>query len=113
MDSYINKGGSVIVSGFPQEYPDGYQGFDWGIRFKASGNLVKTDSSYFLGYNADTAGGDSGGPVYVEDGIIVNGKLEDYRTAIGIHIAGGTYNTGVKITPEIFKFYMSNPYTTA
>lgn len=115
MDSYINKKGEVTVSGFPQEYPDGYKDLNWGIRFKSSGNLVahNDNSSYILKYNADTSGGDSGGPVYVEEGLIVNGQLKHYRTAIGIHTIGGTYdNGGVKITPEIFKFYMSNPNIT-
>ena len=114
MDSYIDKEGAVSVSGFPQEYPDGYQGLDWGIRFKSSGNILSEyKHPQLLRHNVDTTYGDSGGPVYVENGIILNGKLEDYRTAIAIDVShNNSYNTGVKITPEIFKFYMSNPYKT-
>lgn len=37
LDQYINDKGKVTVSGFPQEYPDGYEDSEYGLRFKASG----------------------------------------------------------------------------
>ena len=111
LDSYADKKGSVIVSGFPQEYPDGYKDADWGIRFKASGNIV-SKNSYMLDYNADTSYGDSGGPVYIEEGIVVNGKLESYKTAIAINVCHSSYNSGVRMTAETLKLYGDNPYKT-
>ncbi|MDE5861192.1 MAG: trypsin-like peptidase domain-containing protein [Ruminococcus sp.] len=110
LDSYADKNGSVIVSGFPGEYPDDYKGADWGIRFKAKGNIIGHNLDAF-NYNADTFGGTSGGPVYIEEGITtVDGKLHEYKTAIAIHKTSG--NWGAKITSELLKFYKDNPYKT-
>ena len=109
LDSYADKKGSVIVSGFPQEYPEGYENASWGIRFKAAGNITGKTSDAFQ-YNADTAGGCSGGPVYIEEGITVNGKLEEYKTVIAINKASG--NWGARMTAELLKFYGDNPYKT-
>jgi len=115
-DNYIANSGSVVVSGFPQSYPSGYSNADWGIRFKASGTLNSSYSSnnYRLWYTADTAGGDSGGPVYVQEGVSANNTLYEYKSVIGIHTngtyEGGSYNSGVRITDDILKFYYENNY---
>lgn len=114
LDSYVNNQGSVIVSGFPIQYPDGYSNADWGIRFKAAGNImIQHTTSKLLRYNADMTNGDSGGPVYLEEGIVVNGKLKQYKTVIAINVCQDLYcNTGVRMTGEILKFYGDNPYKT-
>ena len=60
-------------------------------------------------YTADTAGGDSGGPVYVEEGFTANGQWYSYKTVIGINsFAADNYNTGIRITPELLAFYNHN-----
>ncbi|MDE6672198.1 MAG: trypsin-like peptidase domain-containing protein [Ruminococcus sp.] len=109
LDSYADKNGSVIVSGFPQKYPDGYDNKNWGIRFKAKGNIIGKTVDAFQ-YDADVASGDSGGPVYIEEGIVVNGELYEYKTVIAIHKASG--NWGAKITPKLAKLYGDNPHKT-
>lgn len=108
-DDYINKHGEVIASGFPQEYPANYKGQPYGIRFKAKGRITGVTTMDIL-YNADTAGGDSGGPVYAEEGFTTNsGERYDYKTVVAIHVAtSGIDNIGVRITPDILKFYMNN-----
>jgi len=110
LDEYIDKKGDVIVSGFPQEYPDNYHGQPYGIRFKAKGKITGSRRADIL-YDADVAGGDSGGPVYVEEGFTINGgDCYDYKTVIAINVASsGIDNFGVKITPDLLKFYNDNP----
>lgn len=111
LDIYADNNGSVIVSGFPNPdyYPDDYKGKEWGIRFKAAGNIIGKTSDAFQ-YNADTAGGCSGGPVYIEEKIIVNGELHEYKTAIAINKTSG--NWGARMTAEVLKLYGGNPYKT-
>lgn len=101
----------VVVSGFPQEYPDGYGSGPCEIRFKAAGNIYSQWNEHHLYYTADTAGGDSGGPVYVEEGFTANGQWYSYKTVVGINkSSAGAYNTGVRITPELLAFYNHNQY---
>ena len=115
-DNYIANSGSVVVSGFPQDYPSEYSHAEWGIRFKASGTLNSSSSSnnYRLWYNADTSGGDSGGPVYVQEGVSANNTLYEYKSVIGIHTngagQGGSYNSGIRVTDDILRFYYENNY---
>ena len=113
-DDYLNNtSNQVVVSGFPQEYPNGYPEVNdetYGLRFKASGNVKYNSDPYRLSYNADTAGGDSGGPVYVEEGYMTNyneqHEWHEYKTVVGIHTNAG--NSGVRITPELLAFYNNN-----
>ena len=114
LDSYADNNGSVIVSGFPDSnyYPNDYKGKKWGIRFKAKGNIIgKTQE--MLRYNADTAEGDSGGPVYIEEKRMVNGNLQEYKTAIAINVCyNNDYNASVRMTAEVLKLYGDNPNKT-
>lgn len=110
-DSYISNLGSVVVSGFPQEsaYPPGYSGSDYGLRFKAVGNLMNYINSFNIHYDADMSNGDSGGPVYVEEGKYISGTLYSYKSVIGINVSQNTsYNCGVRITDDILRFYYEN-----
>jgi hypothetical protein len=116
LDSYVNNQGNVTVSGFPKNYPSGYDSSEQGIRFKAVGNITgKTENNLRLTYNADTAGGDSGGPVYVNESFVgtINGYSVsyDYNTVIAIHTQAG--NTGVRINFDIMYFCYQNSYLTA
>lgn len=114
LSEYINNHGQVIVSGFPSSdwYPDNYQGLPFGIRFKAKGKIDSLENGRIY-YDADTAGGDSGGPVYAEEAFITkNGTVYDYKTVIAINTAHDNeknLNVGIRITPDILKFYNSNP----
>lgn len=108
--SYVSKKGAVIVAGFPQAEVDGYEGSKWGVRFQAKGNITGYSGS-ILKYNADSAPGDSGGPVYVEEGVYDGTKLQEYKTVIAINVAQeSTVNDGVRITPDIMRFYCGNEY---
>jgi len=115
LDSYISNEGSVIVSGFPQEYPENYEDLDWGIRFKAVGNILSEENNeVMLRYDADTAGGDSGGPVYIEEAYQVNGVLYENKAVIAINVSHyPDYNNGVRINNDLLKFYGGNTYLTA
>lgn len=109
-DEYLNNtSNQVIVAGFPSVYPGGYDNTKYGLRFKAIGNVKGNCTSHRFGYNADTAGGDSGGPVYVEEGFVGSDNLwNEYKTVVGIHTHNG--NSGVRITPELLTFYNHNQY---
>lgn len=108
-DDYINKHGEVIASGFPQTYPENYDGQPYGIRFKAKGKITGVTPMDIL-HDADATHGDSGGPIYVEEGFTINSDDHyDYRTVVAINVAtSGVMNYGLKITPDILKFYLSN-----
>lgn len=117
LDEYVNKNGSVVASGFPGEYSDNYTG-SYGVRFKSQGN-IDSSNQYKLYYDADTFGGNSGGPVYVEEGFKVGDNTYDYKTVVAIHTNGfdedanpNGKNSGTKITPDILSFYYNNSHIT-
>lgn len=111
LDEYTNGNGEVFVSGFPSEYPNNYKNEPHGLRFTAKGKILNSDKTN-LYYDADTSSGDSGGPVYIEEGFTTNSKDHyDYRTVIAINVAHHNvfmHNIGVRITPDILKFYYGN-----
>lgn len=119
-DEFItDNSNQVIVSGFPQEYPDGYGSDPCEIRFKAAGNIYNAgNTQYCFSYTADTAGGDSGGPIYAEEGFVGSDNLwHNYKTVIGINAYSAfnsenvpIYNFGVRMTPELLTFYNHNQY---
>lgn len=110
LDEYANNHGEVFVSGFPQTYPDNYNGQPYGIRFLAKGKITGISGIDFL-FDTDTSSGESGGPVYIEEGFTsTNGERYDYKTVIGIYVAtSGVANMGIRITPDLLKFYNDNP----
>lgn len=56
-------------------------------------------------YTKDASGGNSGGPVYVNESF----NNTTYYTVIGINVSeAGTYNIGTKLNSKHFKFYLSN-----
>lgn len=117
LEEYITKQGNVTVSGFPIEnsYPSGYVGLEWGIRFKASDSLLALQDEGLLYYYADTANGVSGGPVYVDEGYVVNGTLYENRAVIAInrgHTEDEAYNVGVRINSDLLKFFCANTFLT-
>lgn len=112
LNDYVDKHGDVIVSGFPREteYPENYENMPYGLRFYAKGKLTSYNETR-IGYNADAAPGDSGGPVYAQEGFSTsnNSDLYEYKTVIAIHGTASDYeNFGVRITPDILNFYYNN-----
>jgi glutamyl endopeptidase len=76
------------VAGYPGDKPPGTLWYD-----NRRVGSVNPDKVF---YAADTAGGQSGGPVY----IIQNGQ----RIGIGIHAyGGGTSNSGTRISTQVFR----------
>lgn len=72
------------------------------------GSITKIESETF-NYNADTSGGNSGGPIYATEEF--NDGLR--KVVIGINVAhptkDTTYNIGTRFTARELKFYNSNP----
>lgn len=114
LDKYIENEGTVIASGFPDsaKYPDEYLGSDYGLRFKAEGKIIgQSFNGGMLNYDADVAGGDSGGPVYVNESCISGSIRYDYNTVIAIITRNG--NSGVRINYDILYFCYQNDKLTA
>lgn len=115
-DKYADDEGEVILSGFPDGRSSG------GLRKMSIGNVVSngTTESY-LAYDADTKEGNSGSPVYVEEGYIVENNggalYYGYTTVIAINVmedqGNQGYNSGVRINANHLKFYLANSYLTA
>lgn len=80
-------------------------------QYTGTGNLQDL-TDYKLFHDADTSGGNSGDPVYIEE-TINNNKC---YTVLAIHTCGedgndndnSENNCGTRITTDIMKFYMSN-----
>lgn len=108
-DTFIDLNSTVTVAGYPQYDFDGDGQAEWQARYKASGNITSIikNSSFIINYTADTSGGSSGGPVYVER----NYFGTTYKTVIAInrgHYLNECANLGVKITSDLLKFYYGN-----
>lgn len=117
LDQYINDKGRVTVSGFPQTYPDGYEDSEYGLRFKASGNITSHENNGMnIVYDADMTKGDSGGPVYVNESYISGNISYDYNTVIAINVSQNfsqKKNKGVRINFDILQFCYQNVHLTA
>ncbi len=117
LNSYAYEHGEVTVSGFPIPiyYPDEYKDAPLHIQLKSSGNLTRSNNTNVF-YDADVGTGHSGGPVYATEEFTINSQTSPKRysskTVIAINV--GIYpkdleNIGLKITPDILKFYNKNP----
>lgn len=109
LDQAITNSQAVSVTGFPGTVQN--QSVNTSTvhtMYTGTGVLVDSNSPgycsiYRLKYNADTSGGNSGGPVYVTTTYGGN----TYYTAIAIHTHAG--NSGVRIDRDIICFYLNNP----
>lgn len=119
LDEYVEREGEVIVSGFPNPlaYPENYANQPNGLRFEAKGKILPLyTTNKMLAYDADTYSGVSGGPVYAEEGFVNTvGEVFDYKTVIAINVSHHDSendefkrNLGVRITPDLLKFYYDN-----
>lgn len=118
LDDYTFNDGRVIASGFPQVYPPGYENADYGIKFQAAGNILGSNIYNEIIFDADIAGGDSGGPVYVEEAMGSGDNYREYKSVIGITVRQTNENVipprnfAQKITPDIIYFVNQNDYLT-
>lgn len=103
---------SLKVTGFPQSVNNNLVNTKTShSQYTGTGNLQDL-TDYKLFYDTDTSGGNSGGPVYIEE-TINNNKC---YTVLAIHTHGedgndndnSENNCGTRITTDIMKFYMSN-----
>lgn len=105
-DNAANKF-TITTVGFPKYcYPDVntvVNDQDDHTKYLSQGNITSVDSrGFYFGHNADTVTGNSGSPIYLVE--TLNGKT--YNTVIGIHV--GVYNTGLRFTPHVLKFFKGN-----
>lgn len=117
LDNYTYGHGEVTVSGFPEPYyyPDEYKDAPIYLQLKSSGNLIRSNNTNVF-YDADNGVGQSGGPVYATEEFTTSNQAnpEHYscKTVIAINVASypnSLENIGLKITPDILKFYNNNP----
>lgn len=94
----------------------GYVGL--GYIATGSGHLSQqySSTSSVLRYDIDTTAGESGAPIYTISKFTV-GTTESYVfNVIGIHSGtsndGNPYNRGVRMRPEILKFFKNNSHIT-
>ena len=76
------------------------------MQYISTGSVTSLDSKNIF-YNADTSGGNSGGPIYAVE--YLNGH--EYHTVVGIHSGGYdlSNNAGVRIDSSILKCLVANP----
>ena len=103
---YKNVGDTVGWFGMMYDMPDTkitsklmhMLGYKWGTMRQSYG-FVETGSGNLIHYDLDTEKGNSGGPLYFLD-------RGDYY-AVAINIAENqTYNTGYRITNEIYRYFL-------
>ncbi len=107
----------VYVAGYPGLLEDGN-----GNNIASDGGLYIADgtfagfTNYRVDYFVDSSGGTSGGPAFVNCSYQIGEDAADavyYKTVFAIHTASGTNaNGGVRMTPELMRFYLNNPYNT-
>lgn len=76
--------------------------------YSSEGRVISDTNTAVLRYDADTIGGNSGGPVYTITMNVVNNKPSYSYTVLAIHDGGN--NSGSLITKYHLQFYKSNPY---
>lgn len=118
-DSLIkSNSANVFVTGFPA-YVRGEKvnTYDTDNMYTGEGVILNQEqygkeiSNGLIYYTADTSGGNSGSPVYIEE--TVRGKT--FYTVIGMLSTGDgiplyRFNCGVRFDSDILKFYKGNPY---
>lgn len=116
LKSFANKKTAVTVTGFSadKKASDGnYTNTStMHMMYSANGIVNKIDDSDLMFYTADTAGGNSGGPVYITESY--DGRT--YYTVVAIHayrphddgIDHSAGNHGTCITTDLIHFYTAN-----
>lgn len=103
-DNFKNTSQKVYISGFPAYVNNSYV----NNRYYDSGVALSTTNDYCLDTGAYVSGGNSGGPIYIENTYSGN----TYRSAIAIcgylGNANPRYSGGVRITLPVLRFLLSN-----
>lgn len=105
-NSIFSSSMSISVTGFPQTVNNNIvNSHSLHTMYTGTGTITSTNSTGLLHYNADSSGGNSGGPVYKTT--LYKGNV--YFTVIAIHTTGGsTENSGTRITSDLLHFYRDN-----
>jgi glutamyl endopeptidase len=95
------NGTSATVTGYPGDKPFGTQWF-------ATRTVAATETRQVF-YDADTFGGNSGGPVWAQDSSFCPGSCGYAVHAYGVHGTGNhaLHNHGTRITEEVFNNFTS------
>ena len=102
LDSIKNSTATIKLTGFSGDLGNSPTTHN---NFTSTGNILDLTSTRLI-YSCDTAGGNSGCPVYIEE----NRCGRQYNTAIAIHTNGNSSgNKGVRITTDLIHFYYNNP----
>ncbi|MGL9923201.1 trypsin-like serine peptidase [Enterococcus sp. DIV1758] len=88
LTNIIGKGTALSTAGYPGDKPR-------GTLWESNGHVVSEDSIR-LKYDMDTAGGQSGSPIFNEN-----------HEIIGVHTNGGKTNSGVKLNTNIYQFILN------
>ncbi len=117
-DAFEKSGRDVTVTGFPETV--GSQKVNTATQhqmYTSSGAIEENTWNMEAGdrvllYNTKMTNGNSGGPIYVTTTYQKGKTIQTKKTAIGVAIAPGygSGGLGVRILPEILKFYKSNDY---
>ena len=117
LDNIININPTIKVTGFSGD--DENDSYSSHTLYTSEGKILSNayidaviDTDYLFAHDADTYGGNSGGPVYIEE----SRNNRSYNTVIAIHTSSEnepddepSYNASVRITTNIIHFYMNNP----
>lgn len=79
----------IVNSGYPADKDDNLIDTQW----KMNGSIEQPLTERKIAYKIDTYGGNSGGPLWIDDGL---------NQAVGIHAYGGCPNSGSRINKEVF-----------
>ncbi len=119
-DVFEKSGKDVTVTGFPQTVGSQEVNTVTQHQMYTGSGAIKEYTWTFPGekgciliYGVKITGGNSGGPIYVTTTYQKGKTIQTKKTAIGVVIATGYSENeylGVRILPEILKFYKSNDY---
>lgn len=114
-EDFVSSSSELYAAGFVGSNGSNY-GLQYGNllnvwnKYEAIGNTYSpypyAGCQYMLRFTADIVAGESGGPVYINDDLYVNGNLVTQKTALAIVTQeAGSHNDSIRITPEIILFY--------
>ena len=119
-DAFEKSGRDVTVTGFPETVGSQKVNTATQHQMYTDSGTIEEDTWHIEGsdgrvllYKAKITGGNSGGPIYVTTTYQKGKTIQTKKTAIGVVIAPGYSKNeylGVRILPEILKFYKSNDY---
>ncbi len=108
-EAFVSSTSPVYAAGFVGTSASTY-GLNLWQKYSSIGTTYSPypypGNNYILRFTSDIIPGESGGPVYIYDSLIVDGIPVTAETAIAITTQGASsYNDSIRITPEIYLFY--------